>query len=84
MHGGECPEGVVVVHEGIDIDDTIFFKMIAQMSPVVILQGLEPSCLLGLGITAREHTEAVRLGIVGCEHLECRSHEPRMNKVLTR
>lgn len=58
------------MHESINVDDTVFFEMVAHMTPVMILQGLEPSCLLGLGITAWEDTEAVGLRIVSCQNLK--------------
>lgn len=64
MHGGERPQGVVVVHECINVDNAVFFEVVADMAPVVVLEGVEPSCLFRLGITAREHTEPVGLRIV--------------------
>lgn len=84
MHGGERLEGVIVVHEGIDVDDAVFFEMVTQMTPVMILQRVKPPCLFGLGITAWKHTEPIRLRRVSIENLDMSASPQAGIRILTR
>lgn len=81
VHGRECPEGVMVVHEGIDEDDAVFFEVVAHMAPVMVLQGVKPPRLLGLGIAAWKHTEPVWLGIVNWKHRKTLGRISRLDEM---
>lgn len=55
--------------------------MVAQMPPVMVLQGIEPSCLLRLGITSWEDTEAIGLKIVSCANLNIPGSQTRHDQI---
>lgn len=69
------------MHECIDVNDAVFFEMVAQVPPVMVLQGVEPSCLLGLGITSWENTEAVGLKMISCKKLSIGGWQTRHDQI---